>query len=56
MESVDYNAINCNELFYRISSDDSVSKDFWEAKMQANKLTKLSLIFDECFGDNYYGY
>ena len=56
MEPVDYNIINCNEFFDRIFSDDSVSKDFWEAKMQANKLVKLSLIFDECCGDNNYGY
>ena len=59
MELIEYNAINCNEFFYRMNrmlSDNSVSEDFWEAKMQANKLVKLSLIFDECCGDNYYGY
>ena len=59
MEPIEYNAINCNEFFYRMNrilSNNSVSEDFWEAKMQANKLAKLSIIFDECCGDNYYGY
>ena len=58
MEPIEYNAINCNEFFYRMNrilSNNSVSEDFWEAKMQANKLAKLSIIFDECCGDNYYG-
>lgn len=59
MEPIEYNVINSNEFFYRIHrmlNDNSVSEDFWEAKMQANKLAKLSIIFDECCGDNYYGY
>lgn len=53
MEPIETESLN--EFFNRILSNDSVSKDFWEAKMQANKLVKLSLIFDECCGDNYYG-
>ena len=54
MEPIETESLD--EFFDRILSNDSVSKDFWEAKMQANKLAKLSLIFDECCGDNYYGY
>ncbi len=59
MEPVEYNAINCNEFFDRMLSEDPISKDFWKAKIQTNKLFRLNIIFDEInsyYEGKHYGY
>ena len=57
MEPIETESLD--EFFNRIVSNDSISKNFWEAKRQANKLRELNLIFDKInsyYRDNHYSY